>query len=162
MGDRTSKQSPVIRHSRSAKRFLTAVNAQTPLLRAGFVFGAREPDDYLLSHGQSALSSAWSRFTVLFGMGRGGTDSLWSSGMTCCCVAGFALQPIWEEVVGCDCCTRFCYSTGGVRHTGYRIKPYGQLVSVSSMHYCTYTPDLSTSWSGTTLQGARSPGDISS
>ena len=44
----------------------------------------KEPDDYLLSHGQSALSSAWSRFTVLFGMGRGGTDSLWSSGMTCC------------------------------------------------------------------------------
>jgi hypothetical protein len=48
----------------------------------------KEPDDYLLSHGQSALSSAWSRFTVLFGMGRGGTDSLWSSGMTGCCVAG--------------------------------------------------------------------------
>ena len=43
-----------------------------------------EPDDYLLSHGSSALSSAWSRFTVLFGMGRGGTNSLWSSGMTCC------------------------------------------------------------------------------
>jgi len=30
------------------------------------------------------------------------------------------------------------------------------------MHYCMYTPDLSTSWSRTTLQGARSPGDISS
>jgi hypothetical protein len=44
------------------------------------LLAAREPDDYLLSHGQSALSSAWSRFTVLFGMGRGGTDSLWSSG----------------------------------------------------------------------------------
>src|ERR1700712_910872 len=46
--------------------------------------GQREPDDYLLSHGQSALSSAWSCFTVLFGMGRGGTNSLWSSGITCC------------------------------------------------------------------------------
>ena len=35
----------------------------------------------------------------------------------------------------------------GIKHTGYRIKPYGQLVSVSSTHYCAYTPDLSTSWS---------------
>ena len=52
----------------------------------GFCLSHEEPDDYLLSHGQSALSSAWSRFTVLFGMGRGGTNSLWSSGMTCCCV----------------------------------------------------------------------------
>ena len=41
----------------------------------------KEPDDYLLSHGQSALSSAWSRFTVLFGMGRGGAGGLWSSGV---------------------------------------------------------------------------------
>ena len=49
----------------------------------GFCFRHEEPDDYLLSHGQSALSSAWSRFTVLFGMGRGGTDMLWSSGLTC-------------------------------------------------------------------------------
>ena len=63
-----------------------SVNAKTPPREVGFLTG-REPDDYLLSHGQSALSSAWSRFTVLFGMGRGGTDSLWSSGMTGCCVA---------------------------------------------------------------------------
>ncbi|KAF1858519.1 hypothetical protein Lal_00015036 [Lupinus albus] len=41
---------------------------------------------------------------------------------------------------------------------GYRDKPYGQLVSVSLMHYCTSTPDLSTSWSRTTLQGAQGSG----
>ena len=40
----------------------------------------------------------------------------------------------------------------------YRDKPYGQLVSVSLMHYCTSTPDLSTSWSRTTLQGAQGSG----
>ena len=61
----------------------------------------KEPDDYLLSHGQSALSSAWSCFTVLFGMGRGGTSSLWSSGMTGCCVArvrvNLAPQPIGKK-----------------------------------------------------------------
>ena len=55
----------------------------------GFCLKHEEPDDYLLSHGSSALSSAWSRFTVLFGMGRGGTDSLWSSGMTCCRVVSW-------------------------------------------------------------------------
>jgi hypothetical protein len=69
------------------------------LFGVGFLFSAREPDDYLLSHGQSALSSAWSRFTVLFGMGRGGTDSLWSSGMTCCRVAFWGATTNLEEVV---------------------------------------------------------------
>ena len=41
---------------------------------------------------------------------------------------------------------------------GYRIKPHGQLVLVSYMHCCTYTPSLSTSWSRTTLQGGLAPG----
>ena len=40
----------------------------------------------------------------------------------------------------------------------YRDKPYGQLVLVSLMHYCTSTPSLSTSWSRTTLQGAQGSG----
>ena len=42
----------------------------------------------------------------------------------------------------------------------YRIKPHGQLVLVSLTHYCASTPSLSTSWSSTTLQGARGPGEI--
>ena len=29
----------------------------------------------------------------------------------------------------------------------YMVKPHGSLVLVSSMHYCTYTPSLSTTWS---------------
>src|ERR1700753_4488059 len=77
-----------------------------------------------------------------------------------------AAQPIWEEECWVathrathDDRTR-CWGTH--KHTCYRIKPYGQLVSVSLTHYCASTPDLSTSWSRTTLQGARSPGDISS
>ena len=40
----------------------------------------------------------------------------------------------------------------------YRVKPHGQLVSVSLTHYCASTPDLSTSWSRTTLQGDQVPG----
>src|SRR5438105_4828586 len=39
------------------------------------------PGDDLLSHGQSAISSARRRFTVLFGMGRGGANALWSPGI---------------------------------------------------------------------------------
>ncbi len=56
------------------------------------------------------------------------------------------------KVVCCD-----CYECAAVLQ-GYRIKPYGQLVSVSLMHYCTSTPDLSTSWSSTTLQGVQDSG----
>ena len=80
----------------------TARNAKTPPFWGGVSGHAGEPDDYLLSHGQSALSSAWSRFTVLFGMGRGGTDSLWSSGMTCCRVALVGATANLEEVVSGD------------------------------------------------------------
>ncbi len=40
----------------------------------------------------------------------------------------------------------------------YRDKPYGQLVLVSLTHYCASTPNLSTSWSRTTLQGAQGSG----
>ena len=36
-------------------------------------------DDDLLSHTRCAISSARLRFTVLFGMGRGGSTALWSS-----------------------------------------------------------------------------------
>src|SRR5260221_1993950 len=41
---------------------------------------------------------------------------------------------------------------------GYRVKPHGQLVLVSSKGYPSYTPSLSTSWSRTTLQGSQAPG----
>ena len=39
----------------------------------------KESDDDLLSQRQSLLSLARERFTVLFGMGRGGSTLLWSS-----------------------------------------------------------------------------------
>ena len=41
---------------------------------------------------------------------------------------------------------------------GYRIKPYEQLVSVSLTSHNASTPDLSTSWSRTTLQGGLASG----
>ena len=75
-----------------------------------------------------------------------------------CVVAGATLNP--EEVlyfVFC-CVNKQLNPCIGNDCQGYRDKPYGQLVSVSLMHYCTSTPDLSTSWSRTTLQGAQGSG----
>jgi hypothetical protein len=46
------------------------------------------------------------------------------------------------------------------RTQGYRIKPHGQLVSVSLTHYCASTPDLSTRWSAATLQLAYTRGRL--
>ena len=57
---------------------------------------------------------------------------------------------IWVSTNSCQ--SQPCYCQG------YRDKPYGQLVLVSLMHYCTSTPSLSTSWSRTTLQGAQGSG----
>src|SRR6476661_7308256 len=64
-----------------------------------------------------------------------------------------------------SCCSWVAVSTNcscildlSIAYQGYRDKPYGQLVLVSLMHYCTSTPSLSTSWSRTTLQGAQGSG----
>src|SRR4029453_15362888 len=48
--------------------------------------------------------------------------------------------------------------TRGAGAEGYGVKPHGPLVSVSLRHYCPSTPDLSTWWSATTLEGDLVPG----
>ena len=109
-------------------------------------FAWRVPDDDLLSHGQSVLSSARHRFTVLFGMGRCGSSGLWSSGIDRESVQGSVChaQPTDGEEVksGLDW-RKHPDRLAGNAH-GYGIKPHGLLVSVSSRHYCPSTPDLST------------------
>ena len=100
-------------------------------------------------------------------MGRGGTDLLWSSGMTCTSVRWLRRRRsrrftpsealnLEEVLLGCSLYSSSCTPTSD--YQGYRDKPYGQLVLVSLMHYCTSTPSLSTSWSRTTLQGAQGSG----
>src|SRR4029079_2875433 len=112
-------------------------NARLGLSRSFVVKG---PGDDLLSHGQSAISSARRRFTVLFGMGRGGANALWSPGILEC-------RRYWVM----HCVARWCAHN----LQGYRVNTHGQLVSVSSKGCPSCTPDLSTSSSPTTLQGGR-------
>ena len=106
-------------------------------------------------------------------MGRSGTTSLWSSGLT-----GYRLAQAQDSqfvesierakgrsaVSAFDCAAN--HRKIGVTHItqpmtlnqSYRVKPHEQLVPVSLTHYCASTPSLSTSWSRTTLQGAQGPG----
>jgi hypothetical protein len=59
----------------------------------------KESDDDLLSQAQCLLSLARERFTVLFGMGRGGSTLLWSSDKGVrikACLSGLCLDPAFE------------------------------------------------------------------
>ena len=102
-------------------------------------------------------------------MGRGGTTSLWSSGLTGCPHARWGVRANSRNRISLGrreaCNSRVlpldCIKLGitpSTRRQSYRVKPHEQLVPVSSTHYCASTPGLSTSWSRTTLQGARGPG----
>ena len=115
-------------------------------------------------------------------MGRSGTNSLWSSGLNCsphlACLPGtvhsqsrfqFLIAHLQRVAATCVALkpigSRLHSSLRWLRHSclpadhqSYRVKPHGQLVLVSLTHYCASTPNLSTSWSTTTLQGAQGPG----
>ena len=97
-------------------------------------------------------------------MGRSGTTSLWSSGITCCRLALWARQPIHRVLSAARPGPGFLFDCvqPGISldrfDQSYRVKPHEQLVLVSLTHCCASTPSLSTSWSRTTLQGARGPG----
>ena len=127
-----------------------------------------------------ALSSALERFTDLFGMGRGGSTPLWSSDIGGCggqraaggqgwswgCgPAGGGRNERFGVRDGCPAtgmwvmdCGHGCGHRSASQVRGYRVKPHGQLVRVSSTDYSAYTPRLSTSWSRTTLKGSQAPG----
>ncbi len=84
------------------------------------------------------LSSALKRFTVLFGMGRSGTTSVWSSGKGFCVRALYAYTEFFAKKVKLRVRythIRFKSSLPPVfadfKQHGYRIKPHEQLVSVS-------------------------------
>ena len=89
-------------------------------------------------------------------MGRGGSNLLWSSGITCRLFVN-------NEQPNLESSKKFCadhvfWQQLFLTCQGYRDKPHEQLVLVSLTHYYASTPSLSTSWSRTTLQGALSSG----
>src|SRR3970282_703648 len=96
------------------------------------------------------LSSAQTRFTVLFGMGRRGSRLLWPPHRRlkkgrATSHSQLRIQDRARRDITADA-------------HGDRVKPHGQLVRVSSRPHGPCTSRLSTSWSRTTLQGGRAPG----
>ena len=160
------RQRVVVAASEGLFSFRSQVTASPPPNKkahpgSGWAFSFGAPGGDLLSRGQSALSSAQSRFTVLFGMGRRGSNSLWPpsklSGPVVLRrrlrirVAG-KQQQYWKKYfLGLDSRQHRPLKALSLVWQGYRIKPHGQLVSVSLTHYCASTPDLSTRWSSATL-----------
>ena len=101
-------------------------------------------------------------------MGRSGTTSLWSSGITDApgTPAGRPIRRVdrlrGNQILGCVRSAKngsnALTQTRRPCRQSYRVKPHEQLVLVSLTGYPASTPSLSTSWSRTTLQGARGPG----
>ena len=106
---------------------------------------------------KSTLSSALRRFTILFGMERRGTTSLWSPNIKLSQIKKvfiFYISPGW-----------ILYLLNNSYHpnnSNDRVKPLEQLVSVSYTCCHASTSDLSTSWSRTTLTGLMSREVLSS
>src|SRR5258706_7207694 len=127
-----------------------AVQMQTPHQETGGAFVLWGPGDDLLSHGQSAISSARRRFTVLFGMGRGGANALWSPGI---------LE--WEGRYWILYCTVFMACLAMARDAqGYRVKPHGQLVLVSARVAPLTHPAYQRRSLRRPFRGIKSPGDL--
>ena len=131
------------------------------------------PGGDLLSRAKCSLSLALIRFTVLFEMGRGGSERLLPPSEGGGLLVLRSTDRIWRRVRGflghsvvyrlylyviAAYCVFYLERRSINLIQGYRVKPHGQLVLVSLTHYCASTPSLSTSWSRTTLQGAQGPG----
>ena len=116
----------------------------------------------------ATLSSARSGFTSEFGKGSGGSHSLWSPDkLVGCCfgqltefVSLLTVQKLSLSnltLLACvlllNCVMRIVLVSHTKLFGCYIVKPHEQLVFVSFMRHRTSTPNLSTSWSLTALQG---------
>ena len=86
--------------------------------QGGFL-ALKKPDDVLLSRARCSLSSALRRFTVLFGMGRGGSTAPWSSDIAVRLPAPITgtERPIRKEDIATIGHDRSCHPAG----TGQRV-----------------------------------------
>ena len=105
---RSSLAASVSRLRRQEGQNETRIKPKALAAGAGRAFGDGEPGGDLLSHMKYALSSACLRFTVLFGMGRGGSKGLWPPSITVSHDAGSVVRKMGRR--GCDvvlsCCLR--------------------------------------------------------
>ena len=126
--------------------------------RTGGPLAFRVPDDDLLSHGnphyhrRAAVSRSCSGWegVVPAGCGR----QALTGGRTRIARGRIRKKQSLDQIGANATINR----TEPISTHGYGVKPHGQLVPVSSRHYCPSTPGLSTWWSATTLQGDQVPG----
>ncbi len=119
-------------------RYSNQLNYRSALVRPKSKFKAwRCPT---LTWGNPTLPSALFRFTSEFGMGSGGSKTLWPPSKFFNSESCFLLYK--ERVLYTF---NRSYSSPSKPLGCCMVKPHGQLVSVSSMPHSTYTPDLSTS-----------------
>ncbi len=121
-----------------------------------------------LTWGNPTLPSARLRFTSEFGMGSGGSNARWPPGNR--------REDAWSRSLrqamvtpqirlSVNCFVVFSSIMLADIEIGrtlerYMVKPHGQLVLVSFIHYWTSTPSLSTWWSSRALQWPRGSSEI--
>ena len=163
-GSRRNRLSPVVAPAPAALG--SRVNRSSPLrppkqkaqaLRPG-LFTVGDSDDDLLSrgiprtiigaasfHGPVRDGKAWFQRAMVVREDDASAGSPWL-------VSRWLHRPVLEEVLGSTIAQPKSARTA--KHAcGYRIKPHGQLVPVSSTCCHASTPGLSTRWSSATLQG---------
>ena len=124
-------------------------NEKTPAGWLGFLsFGAwRCPT---LTWGSPTLPSALTCFTSEFEKDSGGSTSLWppdkfGSTLTSCCHGMKHALHTKISVTLTHLCNAYLVPSNTILLWCCMVKPHGQLVRVSSTHYCASTPRLSTS-----------------
>ena len=131
---------------------------KNPRRKTGVSFEA--PGSVLLLHGecQTTIGAGAFHFRVRDGIGWDHTAMAARESVRC---AQTCASSAWGRDVTVSCSVgASMFRRGGEASWGYMVKPHGSLVRVSSMHCCTSTPRLSTSWSSRVLQGACAPGDL--
>ena len=124
---------------------ITKKNPHTQISNGGFRIKAWQCPTF--TWGDPTLSSALSSFTSEFGMGSGGSNSLLPPGKLAFPTANNLMQAtgknLEESIINWFVVSVSTITT--LKLLGcYMVKPHGQLVLVSFMHYCTSTPSLST------------------
>src|SRR5450830_1924664 len=154
-----SRQDIPFKNPASAGITQSSRRKKTPTGSPMGVFSNNKPDDNLLSHWLQHYHRRRVVSRSCSGWEGVGPTYYGHKALTCvqCCRQSGSIANLGEVKFSFGV-AQLIIRVNAYNLQGYRDKPYGQLVSVSLMHYCTSTPDLSTSWSRTTLQRAQGSG----